>query len=936
MVKVRDRMLFLLALIGLLSASQAGAAVPDPYAVSFWPVTYKDLPLPGGGPLIWIYPEGTTWAYANSQDAQLPFPVRFFDEWYTEASAASSGYLSFGSVATAGVPGMPNYGGERDNFSIPPTFYEEARSPSRLIALWWDDIRCGPGGTIRSQVLGTKPNRQYVIEWKRCVRYNPAGPSIGTLNMQLWLTEGSDTLEVRYGKIEEGPPAYPFAASVGVMSPLDQDTILGYPGLDCTPDCGVEHWEEGRMIVYSQEPDLSLDALRVDPVGYANLPAHVEVDVSNLGIRTASPVPIRLWLSPSQVLDERAILLQDTASTPALAEGDRWVAEANPRLPMEIDLGNHWIVAEVNPDRSVPESSRMNNLLRQRIEVLPGTPDLSVGVVSTPAVAQAGELVSLQWEALNLGGAAASSVLYSLRLSSSGVVSVTDPELGTGRINLNRFSSRLVQELVQLPDDLVPGSYWIGVILDPDQELAELDERNNDGVGNRISIGDPQALLILTNVLPPGEIGAPYCKVLEARGGDGAYRWTLAPGSLLPPGLSLETYPAGAEAAGQPFITRLCGRPSRLGTFSFDVEVRSDGVSANQTLQIEVGATGQPLTIATADLPVATFASPYLAHLGAVGGTTPYAWVLGAGGLPKGLALRSSGEIVGLPAESGTFNLEVRVEDAAGTIRSAQLRLVVAGPARLACPGIEALHMEPDQPFAFQLEAMGGVAPYRWSTRSTTRLSLAIGEQNLLLGDQPVPGLTLESDGTVGGAATEVGSYRWTVEVRDAREVSEFCAIRVEVGANRSLTVITNSLPAAVAGASYAARLDAAGGRGALRWKLHEGSRLPAGLGLDEEGRLTGNLSLSALQGEASREASFVVEVRDRENRRGVGAVSILLQAEEPAGTDPTGSGSASGGCQAGGTAGPGGAGIWLAIALLLVGRHGPLPWRWRSSLLSS
>jgi hypothetical protein len=64
--------------------------------------------------------------------------------------------------------------------------------------------------------------------------------------------------------------------------------------------------------------------------------------------------------------------------------------------------------------------------------------------------------------------------------------------------------------------------------------------------------------------------------------------------------------------------------------------------------------------------------------LAASGGTSPYTWSVQSGSLPRGLALRGDGAIVGTPAAVGTFHFTVRVTDRAGARATRVLSIQVA------------------------------------------------------------------------------------------------------------------------------------------------------------------------------------------------------------------------------------------------------------------
>ena len=84
-----------------------------------------------------------------------------------------------------------------------------------------------------------------------------------------------------------------------------------------------------------------------------------------------------------------------------------------------------------------------------------------------------------------------------------------------------------------------------------------------------------------------------------------------------------------------------------------------------------------PVRVATTTLPVAHRGKVYSARLSAAPGLAPYAWSLLARA-PKGLHLEASGAIIGRPrVQPGTYVLNVRVKDAAGSFDTRRLALHV-------------------------------------------------------------------------------------------------------------------------------------------------------------------------------------------------------------------------------------------------------------------
>ncbi len=256
-----------------------------------------------------------------------------------------------------------------------------------------------------------------------------------------------------------------------------------------------------------------------------------------------------------------------------------------------------------------------------------------------------------------------------------------------------------------------------------------------------------------TAASPPNAIvGDAYAFNFQARGGSGAYRWSITNGSL-PQGLALAS---DGEVSGTPVKTSL-GRP-------FTAQVTSGSASASGTFTIWA-VPASPLQITTADTrsvpPNAGVGTPYSFKLTATGGTGQYGWSLvsASGGLPVGLSLSPTGVISGTATTAGSGGkFEVRVASGGSVASKDFTILAVAGhaPKPLGVSTVSSAQSPPNATvgvsYAFALEATGGDAPYTWS---------------LAQGSLP-PGLALASDGIISGVPTAVSKRGpFTVQVTD-------------------------------------------------------------------------------------------------------------------------------------------------------------------------
>jgi len=131
------RFIFPLGLAILLISSPASAQ--DIYSVDLVTPSYVEantlLPLMGDD---------------NYLEVPLPFSFTLYNVPYTHAYVSTNGFLSF-------IRGTPS----PSNVSLPTTAI-----PNGAIYAFWDDLFVDSTASVRTELLGTAPNRQFVIEWR--------------------------------------------------------------------------------------------------------------------------------------------------------------------------------------------------------------------------------------------------------------------------------------------------------------------------------------------------------------------------------------------------------------------------------------------------------------------------------------------------------------------------------------------------------------------------------------------------------------------------------------------------------------------------------------------------------------------------------------------------------------------------------------------------
>ncbi len=437
---------------------------------------------------------------------------------------------------------------------------------------------------------------------------------------------------------------------------------------------------------------------------------------------------------------------------------------------------------------------------------------------------------------------------------------------------------------------------------------------------------NPSLLSITTSGLPRATAGVAYSQTLAATGGVAPYQWTIASGGL-PPNLTLSTA-TGALAgvvqrggvanftvrvtdsvgitAERPFtletvtqlgiagivfpieqgqffssavtvfggrppyqVTVLSGGPPPGISFSSSNSAFSGTTSAapgqfsavvqaidsleqviTATLLFNVAPAGPaPLGITPATVPNGLVGAAYGAQLGTSGGTPPYSFRISQGNLPPGITMNGAGTFSGTPSLAGSFTFGVLATDGGSRSAGQLFTILVTAPvAPLAVTPESVPGGSLNQPYSANLGASGGFAPYRFS----------------LTGDLP-PGVVFTSSGTLVGTPTATGTFRFTLDVTDARNVRVTLAFTITILGQVAIT--TASLRDAVVGAPYGSQVEAAGGTAPYTFGL---SGLPPGLSGNSNGAISGTPT-------AAGAFAVAAEVTDARGQRSARVLSLTV-----------------------------------------------------------
>jgi hypothetical protein len=329
---------------------------------------------------------------------------------------------------------------------------------------------------------------------------------------------------------------------------------------------------------------------------------------------------------------------------------------------------------------------------------------------------------------------------------------------------------------------------------------------------------------VVNTTLPAETAGAAYNATIPIIGGTPPY-------SIQPTGIP-QNFPAGLNLNA--VTGQITGTTQAVGTYSIgivvgDTQTGSTSVT-NATLSLTVNAAGT-LVLSPTALPDATASTNYSEQLSAVGGVTPY--LFSATGLPAGLQINSSNQIVG-QCTAGSNNVMLMVADSATPVPNG----ASVGPLTVRCNTLPTFTTTSPltsgvvgTAYSTTLQMSGGTAPIAWTLGANTLPS----------------GFQLSSSGVLTGTATSPVSATLNVTVTDFWGASATKTYTLNI--YPVLSIATSSLPNGTAGVAYPSGISITpnGGTGSGTYGF-SATGLPSGFSIDPSlGSISGTTAQTGL-----------------------------------------------------------------------------------------
>jgi subtilisin family serine protease/subtilase family serine protease len=243
-------------------------------------------------------------------------------------------------------------------------------------------------------------------------------------------------------------------------------------------------------------PDLVVSALTAPAVAVAGGAISVSDTTKNEGGGTGGASATRFYWSTNTSLDASDQVIGSRA-VGSLAVGASSSSSATFTVPTSTAAGSYYLIAQADGSGGVPETTEANNI-RASAAIKVG-PDLVVTAVSVPSSGTAGATLAATDSTRNQGAGPAAASSTGFYLSVNTTISPDDRFIGSRSVGeLTAGGASTGQAFLQVPADVLPGSYYVVARADWNGTVAEPTETNNDRYSGVIRIGGD---LVLTSVV---------------------------------------------------------------------------------------------------------------------------------------------------------------------------------------------------------------------------------------------------------------------------------------------------------------------------------------------------------------------------------------------------------------------------------------------------
>ncbi|HUU28764.1 MAG TPA: CARDB domain-containing protein [archaeon] len=244
---------------------------------------------------------------------------------------------------------------------------------------------------------------------------------------------------------------------------------------------------KGTLPGVTEKADLRVTSISINPAsGPPGSSVEVTYTIRNIGMSEATGLAKNFihWSEDSTASDSKTFY--ESSYVIGLGGFISKTFTDTIRIPNDVDLGKrYYIVVETDVNKGIIEAKEDNNKAYASFDIVRGTkPDLQVSSISvSPDSAAPDSAVEVTFTVKNWGGAAAKNISVNeifWSIYSRGVI-IPDISLGLSNIGSLAVDASITNTVtITIPTNAAPNqSYYIGLRVDVNNDIEEMDENNN-------------------------------------------------------------------------------------------------------------------------------------------------------------------------------------------------------------------------------------------------------------------------------------------------------------------------------------------------------------------------------------------------------------------------------------------------------------------------
>jgi MYXO-CTERM domain-containing protein len=334
------------------------------------------------------------------------------------------------------------------------------------------------GGLLQSKVTLYNGGKAFTTDFKVDYYYCTGSTAATCSTTKL----GTDTITKDFNIGE----TYTYT-STSLTLPATAATGTRYIRVVVDPDNQLKEYKEDNndkfdsINVLPPRADVRIKTFSVTPVSvFSSIQFTVTYQLENIGSLPANEITFRLYFSKDTTINTSDTYLQHERTLSIPAGQSTQTFQAVITTPATLPIGPGYVGGFADYSNAVAESNENNNTANSPLTVTQTIDLQAIKIKPSAAVSVVGKQASFDYEIKNTGKGVLNSYKVGFYYSATSTITTSSTLLKVETLTLlppgvTEFGS----VTITLPSNITPGTGYVGMIIDPNNEISEVSKQNN-------------------------------------------------------------------------------------------------------------------------------------------------------------------------------------------------------------------------------------------------------------------------------------------------------------------------------------------------------------------------------------------------------------------------------------------------------------------------